>query len=252
MQLRNYVVFLISLLVMLMLWEYLPQAFNIPVYIFPPISKIYISIVDNFDNVRNHFSVTIAEAILGFLMGSVIGFLFGVIIAEFSLISKISLPYLIASNAIPVIAIAPMIILWFGYGIMAKVIVSAFVCFFPLVITTYKGLNEYKIVFAELFKIYGSNKYEFLIKYKLPNAIPFILSGLKLNATYSVVGAVVAEFIGANSGLGFGMLQSIYSMNTARLWGYIAISCSLGMMMYFFVYVFEITINKFMRYEKII
>jgi NitT/TauT family transport system permease protein len=185
-------------------------------------------------------------------MGSVIGFLFGVIIAEFSLISKISLPYLIASNAIPVIAIAPMIILWFGYGIMAKVIVSAFVCFFPLVITTYKGLNEYKIVFAELFKIYGSNKYEFLIKYKLPNAIPFILSGLKLNATYSVVGAVVAEFIGANSGLGFGMLQSIYSMNTARLWGYIAISCSLGMMMYFFVYVFEITINKFMRYEKII
>jgi len=230
----------ITVFILLMVaWEFLPKAFGVPTYIFPSLSEISDAVFSNKANIIIHFKTTLAEATLGFLFGSAIGFLVGVAMAQSRLFSNIALPYVIASNAIPVIAIAPIIILWFGQGIEAKAVVSAFLCFFPLVINTYKGLSEYNPIYKELFQLYGASKNDFLLKFKLSNAIPFIVSGLKLNATFAVVGAVVAEFIGANAGLGFGMLQASYNLNTPRLWGYILISCLLGVTMYLLMYFFE-------------
>lgn len=235
----NYIIPLAVFILLMLLWEFVPKILDVPVYIFPSISTITDAIITNKTNVLIHLKTTFFESILGFTFGSLFGFIVGVLMAQSRLFSNITLPYVIASNAIPVIAIAPIIILWFGQGIGAKAIVSAFLCFFPLVINTYKGLSEYNPIYKELFKIYGTSKIDFLIKFKIPNAIPYIISGLKLNATFSVVGAVVAEFIGANAGLGFGMLQASYSLNTPRLWGYILISCLLGVTMYLAMYLFE-------------
>jgi NitT/TauT family transport system permease protein len=225
-------------------WEFIPKLFSVPSYIFPSLSEIWNAIVSNKSNVSIHLTTTLSEALLGFVFGSLVGFLVGVAMAQSKLFSNIALPYVVASNAIPVIAIAPIIILWFGQGIAAKAVVSAFLCFFPLVINTYKGLNEFNPTYRELFQIYGASKKDFLLKFKLPNAIPFIISGLKLNATFAVVGAIVAEFIGANSGLGFGMLQASYSLNTPRLWGYILVSCLLGVSMYLLMYLFELYLSR--------
>ncbi len=235
----NTIIPLVVFVLLILAWEVLPSFLKIPVYIFPKISAIIEALLLNKTNIFIHFKTTLAEALLGFIFGSLIGFLVGIAMAQSKLFSNITLPYVIASNAVPVIAIAPIIILWFGQGILAKAVVSSFLCFFPLVINTYKGLNEYNPIYKELFQIYGATKKDFLFKFKLSNAIPYIVSGLKLNATFSVVGAVVAEFIGANSGLGFGILQASYNLNTPRLWGYILISCLLGVTMYLFIYLFE-------------
>ena len=239
--------FPLSVLILLTAWEMLPKWFSIPSYVFPTLSTI----VENTVMAKNslmllHLGTTTLEAILGFLLGSLIAFLIGVLMEEFQLFAKITLPYVIASNAIPVIALAPILILWFGNGIMSKVVVAAFLCFFPLCINTYKGLSEYKNSFKHLFDVYGASSQDFLIRFKLPNAIPYIITGLKLNAVYSVIGAIVAEFIGSDSGLGFGMLQASYNLNIPRLWGYIIVSCLLGLSFYVTILIVErLIVRKF-------
>lgn len=241
--------FIASLLTIICAWEFLPIAFSIPPYVFPRISVI----IENTFSSNNpllllHLQTTVIEATLGFLLGSLIAFIVGILMNEFEIFSKVALPYVIASNAIPVVAIAPILILWFGNGIISKIAVAAFLCFFPLCINTYNGLKEYKKLYKSLFDVYGASPFDFFKKFKLPNAIPFIISGLKLNAVYAVIGAIVAEFIGSDKGLGFGMLQSSYSLNIPRLWGYIIISCLLGLFFYTLIIFIEyLTLKRFTK-----
>jgi NitT/TauT family transport system permease protein len=209
-----------------------------------------LAIIKSKDAFIDNSLTTFQEAIFGFVLGSSIGFATGVLMAQSKLFAKTVLPYVVASNAIPIVAIAPLVIIWFGHGIASKIILAAFLCFFPLSINTYKGLNEFSPIFQELFYTYGASNYEFLTKFKIRNAVPYIFSGLKLNATFAVIGAIVAEFIGATSGLGFGMLQASYSLNTPRLFGYIFVACAMGLGMYYLMVLLENVIFKSKRYEK--
>lgn len=234
-------------ILLLLLWEFIPQIFSIPAYVFPRLSDIVPAIIKAQDVFLTNIQTTFIEAIFGFILGSSIGFITGLLMAENKLFANTMLPYVVASNAIPIVAIAPLVIIWFGYGIISKIILAAFLCFFPLSINTFKGLNEYSNIYFELFKTYGSSKYEFLAKFKLRNSLPFIFAGLKLSATFSVIGAIVAEFIGATSGLGFGMLQASYNLNTPRLFGYIIVACTMGLFMYYSVLLIE---NLIIKKEK--
>lgn len=227
------------LILILLLWEFLPRIFVIPSYVFPTITTIYQSMASIIDVLFSNTLTTIQEAILGFLLGSFVGFVTGIIMAESKFLERIILPYVVGSNAVPAVALAPLIVLWFGHGIESKVVLVAFLCFFPLSINTFRGLCEYSAIYEELFFTYGAKKSEFLLKFKMRNALPYIFSGLKLNATYSVVGAIVAEFVGSSSGLGFGMLQASYNINTPRLFGYIIVACFLGLLMYYLMLLLE-------------
>ena len=229
---NNNIIPILFFLILLLLWEFIPVIFSIPEYIFPKLSTVFSEIINSKNLFLDNIVTTFIEAILGFVLGSSIGFITGVIMAENKLIAKTILPYVVASNAIPIIAIAPLVVIWFGHGLSSKVFLAAFLCFFPLSINTFKGINEYNPIYKDLFFSYGASKKEFLSKFKLHNAVPYIFTGLKLSATYSVIGAIVAEFIGSSSGLGFGMLQASYNLNTPRLFGYILIACILGLLMY--------------------
>ncbi len=231
-------------LILLILWEIVPAIFKIPNYVFPRISDIIPAVIAAKETFFTNITTTFFEAILGFLLGSSVGFITGILMAEKKMFAKTLLPYVVASNAIPIVAIAPIIVIWFGHGMLSKVILAAFLCFFPLSINTFKGLNEYLPIFKELFFTYGASKNEFLYKFKLRNASPYIFTGLKLSATFSVIGAIVAEFIGATSGLGFGMLQASYNLNTPRLFGYIIVACIMGLSMYYLIVLIEKLIIK--------
>ncbi len=183
--------------------------------------------------------ITLSEALLGLLLGITVGGLLGFCMSESSKIARVIQPYIVASNAVPVIAIAPLIGLWFGHGMVSKVIVAAFLCFFPTALNVYRGLTEIEPIYKELFSMLGSNRIEFFAKYKLPHSLPFIFSGLRLSAVYAVIGAIVAEFAGADGGLGFGMLQSSYNLNTPRLFAYLLIACLLGIGLYGIVGIIE-------------
>ena len=227
----------------LCVWELSVRALSIPVYVLPTPSAILRSLITNFPVIVTNLETTSIEAALGFLAGSVAGLFFGVLLAESKLLGRLLLPYIVGSNAVPVVAIAPLVVLWFGNGLLSKVVVSAFLCFFPLSINTYRGLSETPALFNDLFRIYGGTRREFLFKARFPFAAPYIFTGAKLNATFAVIGAIVAEFIGAASGLGFGMLSATYNLDVPRLWAYLVISVALGMLAYSLIWGVERLVN---------
>lgn len=221
------------------LWVFVPKLFSIPEYIFPSLDVVLREAWFVRIQLLNHTLTTTSEAIVGCIIGVSVGFLIGVFLSLSKLIKESLLPYIVGSNAVPVVAIAPLIVLWFGSGFLSKALVAAFLSFFPMAINTFEGVANYPKKYRELFASYGAFRYEFFFMYQLPNARPFILSGLKLSATYSVIGAVVAEFLGSDRGLGYGMLQASYSLNTPRLFVFLITSCILGYSMYKIVETWE-------------
>ncbi|HAA24484.1 MAG TPA: hypothetical protein DCR93_20650 [Cytophagales bacterium] len=235
-------------ILLLLIWEYVPVVFDVPKYLLPRFSEVIGSLVDNKETVRINLSITAYEAFIGFLFGSSLGFLFGVVVAESRVIRDVISPYLIGVNAIPIIALAPLIIIWFGSGVTSKVIMAAFLCFFPVTVNTIKGLTNRPRVFERLFMVYGASRYEFLVKFKIINALPFIFSGLKLSATYASIGAIVAEFTGADKGIGFAILRASYNLDSPRLWGYILLAGLLGLSFYGLVSLVERFTPKHFRH----
>lgn len=235
---------ILSLIVLITVWWLSVWTFQIPKYVLPAPNDIYMAVSESFQNVLKNLLITGIEAVLGLILGSVFAIIIGILMAQYSLFSKISLPYLIASNAVPVIAIAPILIIWFGNGMASKIVVAAFLCFFPLCMNTFKGLNDYTKPYENLFNIYGASKWDFLWKYKFFNARTYLFTGFKLNASFCVIGAIVAEIISSNKGLGFGILQATYSLNVPLLWGYILIACLLGLFFYGIVAIIEKQILK--------
>lgn len=230
---------LFLLVTIIVVWELASGWMEIPAYVLPKPSEIFWAFKSSFSEVMANLAVTFQEALLGAIFGSGMGFLTGVIMAQNKTIKQIMMPYVIASNAIPVVAIAPLITLWFGDSLWSRVVVSAFISFFPLAINTFRGLVETNRYFVDLFKLYGASKLELLFKYKLPNAVPFLFTGLKLSATLSVIGAMVAEFISSTKGLGYGLLQALYMFNSAKLWVYIILACAIGLFFYFTITIIE-------------
>jgi len=224
-------------------WEIVVRTFAVPTYVLPAPSAIISSIISNLPIVLTNLETTATEAALGFILGSGAGLCFGILLAESKLLGRLLLPYIVGSNAVPVVAVAPLVVLWFGNGLLSKVVVSAFLCFFPLSINTYRGLSETPTVFSDLFRIYGGTRREFLLKARFPFAAPYIFTGAKLNATFAVIGAIVAEFIGAASGLGFGMLSATYNLDVPRLWAYLVISVAMGMVAYSLIWCVERIVN---------
>jgi NitT/TauT family transport system permease protein len=229
---RGFLAPTIFFLVLAFLWEFSPAFFDIPTYVFPRISDISKAMWHARVTLGQNLLVTTFEALVGFVLGALAGFVAGVCMAEWPVVRRTILPYVVGSNAVPVVAIAPIVVLWFGHGLWSKSVVAAFLCFFPLAVNTFQGLTLYESIYADLFRIYGANRLQFFFKFRIHNAASFLFSGMKLSATYSVIGAVVAEFVGSDSGLGFGMLQATYNLNTPRLYGYLLISCALGILMY--------------------
>ena len=220
------------LLVVFLTWEILPPVVGIKPHVFPRLSLVLAAGLEVLPNVWLHLRTTALEAVGGLLLGGGFGLVVGVAMAQCEFLRRMLQPYVVGSNAIPIVAIAPLVVLWLGHGLLSKVAVAAFLCFFPLAVNTLRGLREFNLMYSELFRVYGGTAGQFFWKFQVPNALPYILSGARLSATYSVIGAVVAEFIGADRGLGFAMLQASYNLNSPRLYAYLIIACALGLAMY--------------------
>jgi NitT/TauT family transport system permease protein len=227
------------LIAVVTLWQVSVTFFAVPSYVIPSPLDIWHALISNGGSLLVNIETTTLEAVLGFVLGSVAGFLLGLALSRSRVVALSLLPYVVGSNAVPVVAIAPLVVLWFGHGILSKVIVAAFLCFFPLAINTYRGLSDTPESLKDLFQLYGASRLQYLLKAQLPHAAAPIFTGAKLNATYAVIGAIVAEFIGATSGLGFGMLNATYNLDVPRLWAYLIISVILGMSFYALIWAVE-------------
>lgn len=210
-------------------WEILTRATDVSPLILPGPTVVIGTLVLNFGHLLTHAAITLAEAGLGFLLGAVVAVALAVAF-QFSATAKRSLyPYAIAVKAIPLVALAPIIVVWFGTGASSKVVLAAIISFFPVLVNTVQGLRSVESEALDLMVTFSASKAEVLRKVRFPTALPYIFSGMKISATFAVVGAVVAEFVGSQRGIGYLIKSSSYYLDTSLTFAAIIVAAAAGL-----------------------
>lgn len=220
-------------------WGAAIRIFEVPVYVLPSPQDIYLAIIGNPKDLLWHSGITLFEAVTGFVIGSLLGAILGTAFAYSRILTRGFLPYIIAANTIPVVAIAPIIIIWFGHGLASKIAVTTFLSFFPLALNMMKGLQSYDRTVMDVFHISAATGWQRFFKMRLPSAVPYIFVGLKLNVTFSVIGAIVAEFVQADKGLGFLIMTAYRTLAMPRLWAAMLVSALIGILFFLVVALIE-------------
>jgi len=199
---------LLLLLSGLGIWEAMVHLYAIPHYILPAPSAIAVTMVEKRSSLAGHALVTLQEMLLGFGLAAGSGMVLAVLMFEVPVLEKALYPYVIGSQTVPVFAIAPLLVVWFGYGIPSKVLMAAVIVFFPIVLNTLDGLKSTDADIVNLLQVMQANRWQLLWKVHLPSALPFILSGAKIGISISTIGAVIGEWVGSKAGLGRLMLDA--------------------------------------------
>lgn len=184
-------------------WEFGVWITKIPPYLLPSLSESVVTAFLQADEVLIPATLlTLEVALWGLFVATVIGVSIGVLSAESKTFERAVMPYVVASQAVPMLAIAPLLIIWFGFGLTPKVIATALICFFPIVVNTYAGMRSIERDIGHLMTSLQATRLQVLIKVKFPAAVPFIFAGFKNAVVFAVIGALVAEWVGATGGLG--------------------------------------------------
>jgi ABC-type nitrate/sulfonate/bicarbonate transport system permease component len=228
---------ILFLLLLLLLWQGLNWLGGAELWLLPSPWQIVTEGVDSWLHLGlpQHTLQTLAEAGLGFLLAVATALVLALVVDFSPLLRRTVYPLLVVSQTIPIIAIAPILVLWLGYGIMPKVLVVALVCFFPIVISTADGLRSTDPEWTALLRSMGANRWQIFSKVRFPNALPAFFSGLKVAITYSVIGAVIGEWVGGNLGLAIFMRLAHNSMRFGREFAGIAIVSLLSIVLFLVV-----------------
>lgn len=230
---------IIIFVVIMAVWITLVEIFNIPTYLLPSPQSILNEMVKSSDVFLRNGAVTLLSAILGYLIGGTVGLLLGTILALSKFLERGLLPYIVGATTVPIVAFAPIVVVYVGSGILSKIVVAAIVTFFPLCLYTMKGLQSTDLTHRDLFYSLAASKRQVFFKLQVPTALPYIMTAMKQTSTVAVVSAIVAEYIQANVGFGFLILQSSYVMNIPRMWTAVLYSSLLAMIFYLVIVLIE-------------
>lgn len=212
------------LLALLALWQVATSLWEIEEWLLPAPSAIARAAFEARALLAPHIWQTALETLLGFGLALVAGLLLGYAIDTWPLAQSALYPILVTSQTVPTVAIAPLLVIWFGYGILPKVIVVALICFFPIAVSTADGLRSADPELIALLRTMGATRAQVLRKVRVPGALPIVFSGVRIAVTYSVVGAILGEWVGASRGLGVFMLRATNSFRTDWVFASIAIT----------------------------
>ncbi|HLI11742.1 MAG TPA: ABC transporter permease [Alphaproteobacteria bacterium] len=228
---RNTLLRILLFLVSLGVWEAAVRLFDIPAFILPAPSRAILALYRGaVSGVYLHnLWVTLAETLLGFLVGSVAAFILGTAVAVSRSVEYFLYPYIVMFQSMPKVALAPLIIVWFGLGLASKVVSAALVAFFPLLVNTIAGLRSADEDRVSLMRSLAASEGQIFWMLRLPSALPFIMAGLEVAMVLSLIGAIVAEFVGAESGLGM-LIQSMnFTMDVAGQFAVLFILAVMGL-----------------------
>lgn len=179
-----------------------------------------------------NFVVTMYELLVGYFFGIVIAVVLGIAISQLRILEEGLMPYVIAFQTIPSIALAPIFLHWFGYGLTSKIIMAAVLSFFPILVNVIVGLQASSSDEVQMLKSFGASRLQVLLKVRMPNALPYFFAGLNLGAVFALVGAIVGEFVGGASGLGKMILQFNDTMKIADMFAVLIVLAIIGMTMH--------------------
>ena len=230
----EYVLGPLLLVVILSVWHGLVTWMEVPSYIVPKpyevASAFYHGVFKG--NYLYHAGVTLSEALSGFFIASSLGLVLGTLIAQSRLVEKTLYPYLITIQTTPKIAVAPLLIIWFGFGMTSKVVIASTVAFFPVLVNVIAGLRSIDREKIELMRSLNASKWQMFRMARLPSALPIIFAGLNVAIVFSILGAIVGEFVGSKAGLGNVILQANVNMDTSSIFAVLVCLAIIGISMH--------------------
>lgn len=231
-RLRTVVPAVLLFLLVLVVWQLAVVALDVPAYIIPSPTEIAGELVVEGPDLMADLGWTMLEAVLGFLVGSSIAIITAVVFVHVPVVERAAFPWAIVLQTVPIIAIAPLLTIWFGFTLVPKVAIAAIICFFPVLVNTTRGLRAVSGEAFELMSVLSASRRQILWRLRVPSSLPYVFAGLRIAATLAVIGAIVAEFTGADRGIGYVIVQASYRLDTRMMFAAIVLS-SLGGILFF-------------------
>lgn len=230
---------ILALVVFLSIWQFIPTLLDIKPFILPKPTDVVSAAIEDWALLWPAMQITIFESVIGFILSAIVGIGISILLAS-SRVLEISLyPYTVILQTIPIVAIAPIIVIWFGSGFNSIVIISFLIGFFPIVSNTLMGLNSVDKNMGDLFKLYNANKWQTMFKLRIPAAMPFIMSGLKVSCTLAIIGSITGEYIagigGGKGGLGYAITVAAVQLKTPYLFACAITGALFGIVFYLLV-----------------
>jgi NitT/TauT family transport system permease protein len=238
---------IVSIIATLVAWEVLCRLFNVPSFILPTPSAIFIEAVTRYPLYLYHSWVTFYEMVVGFLLAALVGVFLAVVIVYSRIVRNMIYPQIVVLQIVPKVAIAPLLLIWAGYGMTSKILLALLISFFPIVVNMVTGLMAIEAELLELCRILHSGRWQEFYKVRLPNALPYLFSSLKVASTLAVIGAVIGEFVGGNEGLGHLIIIANTELRTSMSFVALFALSILGFVLYGLVVLAE---RVFMPWEK--
>jgi len=229
----------LTLVALVATWELLCRALNIPVFLIPAPSQVAWRLYEKRDLYLIHTWTTLYETTAGFLLAVVFGILCAAIIVVIPKLRDIVMPLLLVAQLVPKVAIAPLLLIWFGYGLFPKVLVAFLVAFFPIVVNGASGLASVQPELLDLGHSLQASRWQIFWKFRIPSALPELFSGMKVAVTLAIIGAIIGEFVGGNRGLGYLIIVANQELDTPLAFAAIFLLSAAGIALYAIVEMFE-------------
>lgn len=226
---------LITLMLLVGVWEFAADYFKIPAWLLPSPSTIGSAFLEWRDELWGHTLTTLYETLVGFALSIAIAVPLAVAVVYSAFLRKSIYPILLALQSVPKVAIAPLLALWIGFGMLPKILVVFLVCFFPIIVATATGLASVPTSVMDLIRSLSANQLQTFIKIRFPTAMPHIFVGLKIAITFAVIGAVIGEFVGSESGLGYLILVSSSQARTPVAFAALVILTLMSIVLYYVI-----------------
>lgn len=223
----------------LLVWWFVTDRDMVSTFLIPPPGAVVETLVDEFDMLWRHTWATLSATVYGFLWATLLGLATATLIVYSTTLEKAIYPIILFAQVIPKIAIAPILVVWFGFGSGPKIILAVLIAFFPVVISGVQGLRSIDPELLNLSATMGAGRLKTFVKVRFPNALPSIFSGLKVAVTLAVVGAVVGEFVGATEGLGYILLLASGNLQTALLFADLLLMSAIGILLFVIIEMLE-------------
>jgi putative hydroxymethylpyrimidine transport system permease protein len=227
--------FILSIGLIVLLWQLLVIVTAPPSYILPGPWPVVIAMVDNFPQLLHHLAITATEIVVGLFFGTLFGAACAVAMIASTLVRCWLQPLIVISQALPVFALAPLLVLWFGYGMGSKVVMALLIIFFPVASSFYQGMRRTPQELLDLAQIMGADRSAVLRRLVIPYGLPALAAGVRMAAAVAPIGAVVGEWVGSSGGLGYYMLHANGRMQIAEMFAALALLASFSLMMWFAV-----------------
>lgn len=222
---------LVSLAMLVLIWDVSVRVLSIPDYLLPPPAAVFEALRAGFadQSLWPHIATTLGETLAGYAIGSVLAILLGVVLAESRTFERFVYPLLIALQATPKVALGPIILVWFGFGVASKIVLVTLVCFFPLFVNTVNGIRRTDEELLDTCRAFSASRYYLLFHVKLPSAAGDIFAGLQIGVALALIGAVVAEFLSAQRGLGYLIASSSVNMSLSTMFAGVFLLALIGL-----------------------